>query len=144
MDNGIDSVTLTDVKSAKSVSLTRVDAKDTRNAIDHLDDVGETITPEPEPKYVPAPEVQEVAARLISHEVGFSHLAEARIAYLFRTNEWESKGFTVMGRAYVNDDRKKVQTEKDLEVVVNRFVWEHATSHQREALVAHELCHFME
>lgn len=30
----------------------------------------------------------------------------------------------------------------DLQIVVNKRVWELANATQREALVAHELCHF--
>jgi len=104
--------------------------------------VAEYIDPVDVGKYSDAPEVQEVAAKLISNEAHFSHLAEARISYLFRQEPWTSKGCIVMGKAYAMDERARHNTDLDLQIVINQQVWECADETQREALVAHELCHF--
>lgn len=102
----------------------------------------EQVAPADEGKYSDAPEVQSIAARLISCREYFGHLAEARISYLFRFGPWTSKGSLVMGRAYVMNERQRFNTDLDLQIIINREVWEHADETQREALVAHELCHF--
>lgn len=47
-------------------------------------------------RYQVADEVQLVAAKLISDV--HSHLVEARICYLFRTDEWIRKGRLVYGK----------------------------------------------
>lgn len=97
-------------------------------------------------KYSLAPEVEEVARELIRSTDRFRHLVDARIAFVFRNtkrmDEWTSKGDIVMGRAYVNDERQRFLSGIDLQVVINRRVWELSSPKQREALVAHELCHF--
>jgi len=111
-------------------------------AAESLDRVAEPIAPDDEGKFSEAPEVQLIAARLISREEHFGHLAEARISYLFRFGSWTSKGLIVMGKAYVMDERQRFNTDIDLQVIINQQVWECADETQREALVAHELCHF--
>lgn len=108
-----------------------------------LERVAESMAPtEDESKFSEAPEVQAIANRLISRREYFGHLADARISYLFRSGLWTSKGSIMMGKAYVMNEQQRFNTGLDLQVIINREVWEHADETQREALVAHELCHF--
>ncbi len=100
------------------------------------------ITPAETGKYSNAPDVQVVAARLISDQTHFGALAEARISYLFREEPWTSKGTNVLGKSYVMDERAHYNTGYDLQMVINRQAWLCADAKQQEALVAHELCHF--
>lgn len=136
---GIDKITISTPGIGKSVTVTPKE-------LNTLQRVIEETSFESPPKFTHAPEVEEVANRLISTVKRFGHLAEARIAYLFRntkfTTDWMTKDRVVMGKAYVNDDRQRLLSGYDLQVVVNKRVWELANATQREALVAHELCHF--
>lgn len=91
-------------------------------------------------KYIFAEDVQRVAARLISDYHG--HLAEAKIAYLFKTEKWESKGKTVFGKAYKAPEQWRFMSGFELLVIINQSVWSWLDEKQKEALVDHELCHF--
>lgn len=132
----IDKVTFSTPETDDSVTVTVDEFQRTIEELPTLEDE----------KYSLAPEVEAVANRLISSVAQFEHLADARIAYLFRNTklaaDWMNKGKVVMGRAYVHNERQKLLTDYDLQIVVNKRVWELANATQREALVAHELCHF--
>lgn len=91
-------------------------------------------------KYRVAEDVQKVAARLIT-EI-HSHLAEARIAYLFRDGTWLSKGKEIFGKAYKAPEQWQLIANYELLVVINSDVWNRMTLDQRKALIDHELCHF--
>lgn len=91
-------------------------------------------------KFEWAEDVKQVAKKLIENYHG--HLVEAKIAYLFRHGNWNSKGKVVFGKAQKVPDEWKYLTGYDLRVVVNKDVWDKLTPEQREALVDHELCHF--
>lgn len=104
-------------------------------------DAAAVMAPADKGKFSEAPSVAEVAARLISDETHFTSLAEAKISYLFRTGEWLSKGYTVLGKVFPMDERARYNTGYDLQVVINKWVWQHTDEKQHEALVAHELCH---
>lgn len=109
-------------------------------AVDVMKRVATSAGPD-EGKYSEAPEVQRIAARLISDETRLGHLAEARVSYLLREGPWISKGSVVMGKVYVMDERARFNTGLDAQVIINRQVWDEADETQQEALVAHELCH---
>lgn len=135
----IDKITISDPQDVRSVTLTAEELERTANV---LEQVVEETPNHIEPKFVHAPVVEEVANRLISTVNQFGHLAEAKIAYLFRTGEWMTKGRWEMGKAYVNDERLKFLTGYDLQVVVSDRIWYMTHGIQREALIAHQLCHF--
>lgn len=90
-------------------------------------------------KYIFAEEVQAVAAKLISDY--HTHLAEARIAYLFRKGEWNSKGRTQFGKACKAPEQWAFMSGFELLVIINKTVWDYADEKKREAVVDHELCH---
>ncbi len=46
-------------------------------------------------KYIPAPEVEEVAKGLISRH--HRHLCDAKIAYVFKKDSWNKNGKWVLG-----------------------------------------------
>lgn len=91
------------------------------------------------PKYVEAPEVQELASKIISDHHG--QLAEARIKYLFRNGKWAKKAKTVLGMAKLASDDVRFITEFDFIVFVNLTIWNNAIPALREALLDHELSH---
>jgi hypothetical protein len=86
-----------------------------------------------------APEVQELAARLIDNIHG--HLAEARIKYLFRTGKWELKGRIIYGKAEKVAAKWKHLTGYDFVVTINRDIWFANKPELRQALLDHELMH---
>lgn len=90
-------------------------------------------------EYFDAPEVEEVARKLIADHHG--HLVEARIRYLFREGAWSSKKKETWGNAQVVTGAQKHITGLDFIITINKEVWEHIEPHQRMALVDHELTH---
>jgi hypothetical protein len=91
--------------------------------------------------YRVAEEVAELAAELILEVHG--HLSEAKICYLFRTDEWTKKGGRyVYGKASKVPEQWRYLSGYDLLVVINQSVWTTLTPERRAALVDHELCHF--
>lgn len=90
-------------------------------------------------KYIFAEEVKAVAAKLITKY--HTHLAEARIAYLFRKGEWNSKGKTQFGKACKAPEQWAFMSGFELLVIINQKVWDYAEQEKREAMVDHELCH---
>jgi len=91
-------------------------------------------------KYRVAEEVYEVAAKLITNV--HDHLAEAKIVYLFRDDEWKSKGKIVLGKAYKVPEQWSYLSGYDLLVVINERAWSVLSDRQKTALIDHELCHF--
>jgi hypothetical protein len=95
--------------------------------------------PKEKPEYKDAPEVLEMAARLIDDMHG--HLAEARIKYMFRTGKWELKGKTIYGRAEKVSAKWKYLTEFDFVITINRDIWFANKPEVRQAILDHELEH---
>ena len=91
------------------------------------------------PKYSSAPEVQELAAKLINDH--HSHLTEARIVYLFRNGKWAKKGKTMLGQAKLAAEDARFIGQYDFVVIINMIAWNNASAAVREALVDHELSH---
>jgi len=91
------------------------------------------------PELKEAAEVQELAARLIDKY--HSHLAEARIKYLFRTGEWLKKGRIVYGKAEKVPAKWNYLTGYDFVITINQEAWMTGTPEFREALLDHELEH---
>ena len=89
--------------------------------------------------YIPATEVQLLAARLIDRVHG--HLAEANICYLFRTGKWESKGKVIYGKAEKVSQKWNYLTEHDFIITINHEAWQCATEGQKKAILDHELTH---
>lgn len=93
--------------------------------------------------FTEAPEVQEIATRLISEVSEHGHLAEAKIAYLFReAKTWRSKGKVTLGRAKkLAGDTRFLARDVDFTITINAEIWRDLTPAQRVALVDHELSH---
>lgn len=101
--------------------------------------IGGVKPPKEKSELKEAPEVQELAARLISNI--HTHLAEARIKYLFRTGKWEMKGKTIYGKAEKVAAKWKYLTEYDFVVMINRDIWFANKPEIRESILDHELMH---
>jgi hypothetical protein len=95
--------------------------------------------PKEKPELKEAPEIQEMAARLIDNI--HTHLAEAKIKYLFRTGKWELRGKTLYGRAEKVSAKWKYLTEFDFVVTINRDIWFVNKPEIRQAILDHELTH---
>lgn len=91
------------------------------------------------PKYTHAPEVEELAAKLINDH--HSHLAEARIKYLFRNGKWQSKGKSTLGKAKLAAEDARFLGQYDFIIMISTDAWNSAVPAYREALVDHELQH---
>ncbi|HKQ90868.1 MAG TPA: putative metallopeptidase [Blastocatellia bacterium] len=102
-------------------------------------------------EYQPAPEVKEVARRLIDDF--HTHLATVRIEYVFCVEQLKEKGKVVWGRAkkvsglnawLADEDRDYgAKSPDDFFVVeIHRATWLMIDEKSRRALVDHELCHF--
>jgi hypothetical protein len=72
------------------------------------------------------------------------HLADARIAYLFRSPTWKSKGQEVAGTAGTPSARERCfagDRELAFVITLNWEWWEGANERARRALLDHELSH---
>jgi hypothetical protein len=92
-------------------------------------------------QFHPAPEVEEVAVRVLAREECTDHLmitTETRIVYLImdgpETNSW-------IGRCYRTVGPFQNLTAYNFVIAVYRDWWDKATDQQKEALVFHELMH---
>ena len=70
-------------------------------------------------KYSYAPAVEAMAVSLINEITSHSHLAEARIRYLFRDGKWNSKGRTVFGKAKLASEDVRFLGEYDFVIMIN-------------------------
>jgi len=95
--------------------------------------------PKEKPELKEAPEVQELAAKLIS--TVHTHLAEAKIKYLFRTGKWELRGKVVYGKAEKPSGKYRYLTGYDFIITINRDIWFVNKPETREAILDHELMH---
>ena len=93
-------------------------------------------------EYTDAPAVRAAALALIDTMEDHYHLADAKIAYLFRSEATKAKGKEVAGSASKCSDKDRFLHEHDLIVEVAQDKWAVMTEEQRIALVDHELCHF--
>jgi hypothetical protein len=100
---------------------------------------GKPKAPKIKIEYKPAEEVALLAPRLI--DANHSHLAEARICYLFRTGKWESKGKVVFGKAEKVSGKWKNLTGYDFVIIINYEAWSYASDTIRNAGLDHELTH---
>lgn len=92
----------------------------------------------PDIEFFDAPEVEEVAVRMInSHH---SRLAEAKIKYLLRPGSWNVKDRERMGNTEKCSSKHKPLTGYDFIVTFNKLFWDKMKQKEREALVDHELC----
>jgi len=100
--------------------------------------------------YTPAPEVKEIAERLIP--LHHSHLLDARIEYIFtnkvskRANKeiWGTMRKVSSLAAYLAGDKNAKEhgvTEEFFVMTISQPIWEDLSSDKKEALVDHELCH---
>lgn len=92
-----------------------------------------------EPTLREAPEVEEIARRLIP--LHHHHLEDASIRYLFRDPARTSRGMTVWGRAVLADEYLAHFADADFVLEVGEDVWHELDEARREALVDHELLH---
>lgn len=90
-------------------------------------------------KYIPAPEVEKVAMELIAKY--HPHLAEAKIAYVFKKDSWSKNGKWILGSAHKCSEKEKLLHGYDFIITINRDSWMLFTEDKREAVVDHELCH---
>ena len=89
-----------------------------------------------------APKVAEAARQLIPR--CHPHLQEARIAYLFRTGSWSSRGRPVTGRASTAPALWRFLCGYDLVLVLHEETWQNLTRRGRRALLDHQLSCFAE
>ena len=90
-------------------------------------------------EWMDAPVVEALAKQLIAKY--HSHLAAAKIKYLFREGKWSSQDKTTWAKAYKVSERDNFLTGYDFYVIVNFGVWNELDRESREALIDHELSH---
>jgi len=90
-----------------------------------------------------APEVEDLAERLIYHYPEFVHLRGLRIAYLWRRKKQAKAGKLVLGTCSSLSGIPQAFLEADWAVTIGAESCREAklTAYQLEALVYHELCH---
>ena len=96
-------------------------------------------TPKEKPELRDAPQVEELASRLINNI--HKSLAEARIKYLFRTGKWELRGKSIHGKAEKVAAKWKYLTEYDFVITISKESWDANKPEIREAILDHELTH---
>lgn len=95
----------------------------------------------PKPEFRDAPEdLKLMAAKLITEHHG--GLAEAKICYLVRTEEWKKKSRDVFGRAELVSKKHKHLTGYDFIITISLRAWNTAPDEEfKKALLDHELTH---
>ena len=96
---------------------------------------------DPDAEYVGSPEVEAVAQALIGRHGRFDPLLPFRIAYLERLGPPSGEGESILAKVQKAPAVWRDVAGVDLVVWVWRAVWTELEPRQREALVAHELCH---
>lgn len=91
------------------------------------------------PMFTEAPEVREIALRLI--EKNHTHLAEAKIAYRMRHGAWRQNGRDIYGKAAKVAGINKDLCGFDFVIMINSGFWLYMSPETKEALVDHELSH---
>lgn len=90
--------------------------------------------------YRPAPELGNLARQLIREY--HAHLADANIAYMFRSGRWLERGATRLGQAIIAPPVWRSLTSYDLVLVVNEEAYRAQTSSGQAAMLDNLLCHF--
>lgn len=89
--------------------------------------------------YNASEELIDIANDLIENYHG--HLIEAKIKYLFRTGNWETKKRETWGQAKKIGKEVNFLTGYDFLITIHKDVWEQLNKSEREALLDHELQH---
>lgn len=108
---------------------------------------------EEEPEFIVAPEVEEIAHRLLKSQEELSFLADeieagrVAVAYLFETKEFDPTKDTVkhntLGKAHKAPGIWLTLSGYGAVIQIRRWFWDRLTVSQREALVMHELLHVL-
>ncbi len=101
----------------------------------------EPIPFDPDAEYVDSPEVREVARQLINRHDRFRPLDDFRILYVERLGEPSGEGEDALAKCQKASPLWRDVAGVDLVIWVWRHHWKAFEPRQREALVAHELCH---
>lgn len=86
-----------------------------------------------------APDAELLARGLIRDYHG--HLANARIKYIRRLENWENRGQTVLGQSKKCSKKEKYLTGFDFIITLNGQFWRQMSEQQQRSLVDHELLH---
>ena len=89
------------------------------------------------PKFLPAPEVEELAAEMIKQHHSF--LREAKISYIFRTGKWNKRGIPVPGELKLMSPYVKMLTGFDFGVIINFDYWLKMDDKLKRAVLDHIL-----
>lgn len=101
--------------------------------------------PETKNKFIPAPDVEEVAKELIRQY--HPHLLNATISYVFRDGSWNKNERPVMGDVKLMSPYLNMLTGFDFGVIVNYRLWlSLSVKERKQAIVDHLLsfCYFTE
>ena len=103
-------------------------------------DIEKATAPENDLEYWQADQVKEIATKLIKeNEVQFGHLLNFKIAYIFK----DKMGSDVAGKAQVLSPLNRFLSGYDAAILISDEKFNGLKPIQREALIAHELCHLM-
>jgi hypothetical protein len=101
----------------------------------------EPIPFSPDADYVESPQVREVARDIINRHDRFRALDDFRIVYLERLGDPTGEGEEAIAKCQKASPLWRDVAGVDLVIWDWRHHWLAVTERQREALVAHELCH---
>lgn len=96
---------------------------------------------DPDAQYVPSHAVADVAMSLIASQDRFRQLDDFRIAYLERLGDPTGEGEDVLAKVQKAGPLWRDLAHVDAVVWVWQQVWGALSPREREALIAHELCH---
>ncbi len=85
------------------------------------------------------PEIEEMARKIIAQH--HSDLVEAKIEFIEKDGEWNSKGKIKLGSAQKVSDKMKALINAVFIITINGPVWNQLQKEEKEALLDHELCH---
>ena len=89
--------------------------------------------------YTDAPEVENIATRLIEKYPELEECQDAKVKYIFKVSKKSDK----WGSCAIASGKWKYLTDYDFVIEMWAGVWSDLTDHQREALTYHELRHIM-
>jgi predicted metallopeptidase len=90
-------------------------------------------------EYRDAPEVEEIAQRLITEYVELEECEEAKVKYIFKISDKSDK----YGTCSLASGKWKFLTDYDYVIEMWEAGWDELSAQQREALTYHELRHIM-
>ena len=91
-------------------------------------------------KYSPAPDVEELAHKIIQQF--HKHLVEAKIQYLYREGaSWTKSGKDVLGQTKRVSGAAASVTGLDFMIIINQSIWAQLPQNMKEAVIDHELAH---